>query len=77
MTTTEQLQEKYPSYIISKLRDRFGDNENDVRIDNEILSLSRNEVFDEVLEWEGIIAYTEMNKDLISDIYGIGLNELN
>ena len=61
---------KYPEYIMKKVRQRIGLELNDNSKDEEIEIMSPGEIIDAVLEWEGIIGYTEFIVDLVFDVYG-------
>ena len=61
---------KYPEYIMKKVRQRIGLEPNDNSKDEEIVIMSPGEIIDAVLEWEGIIGYTEFIVDLVFDVYG-------
>ena len=65
---------KYPSWIMEKVRQRLGcELVTDTSKDAGINDMSKNEVFDACLEWEGIIGYGYMIKGWIKDIYGVTL----
>ena len=68
-----KTKEPYPRNIIVRLRQRKDLDEDDTSRDKELLALSPDEAFDEVLCWEGIQGYTETIKSWINDIYGIQL----
>lgn len=68
---------KYSNYIISELRSIRDLEENDNSSDDEINLLSRNEVFNELCDYEGLVGYGRKIKDWIKDIYGINLDEIN
>lgn len=65
----------YPEYIMKKLRQRLGLEEDDTSRDTEINMYSPNEAFEGVLEWEGILGYAFYIKMWIEDIYKIDLDE--
>lgn len=67
---------KFPENIMRYLRQRKGLEPDDTTCDNEINTLTSNEAFEEVLEWEGICNYAYTIKRWIEDIYGIDLNEM-
>lgn len=76
MNTNKKAKEnRYPEYIMKKLRQHLGLESNDTSRDDEINTYSGNEAFEGVLEWEGICGYTEFIKMWIQDIYEIDLNE--
>lgn len=61
---------KYPVYIMKRLRQNMGLEPEDSSMDKEIDIMSPGEVVDRVLEWEGIIGYSNLITDLIFDVYG-------
>jgi len=67
---------KYPEYIMKRLREREGLGENDTREDEYLNTLTPNETLKEMLEWEGLLGYAETIKGWIKDIYGVDLNDI-
>ena len=65
------MENKYPEYIMRKLRQRRGLEEDDTSEDSDIGTLSPSEAFDEVCNWEGLIGYSSTIKRWIEDIYGV------
>lgn len=61
---------KYPRYIVDKVKQNLGIEVDDHSKDEEIEIMSPGEIIDAVLEWEGIIGYTEFIVDLVFDVYG-------
>lgn len=70
------MEELYPKDIMEALRQRKYLEPDDSSRDEEISLMSPNEVFEEVLEWNGICNYAHTIKRWIKDIYGIDLNEV-
>lgn len=70
------MEELYPKDIMEALRQRKDLEPDDTSRDEEISLMSPNEVFEEVLEWDGLISYVYKIKRWIKDIYGIDLNEM-
>lgn len=69
---------KYSEEVMRYLRQRRGLDEYDLKEDKDINSMSSNEVFEEVLEWNGLLGgYADKIKDWIKDIYNIDLNDIN
>lgn len=64
---------KYPDYIMKKIRQRMGLEEDDTSIDDSINKMSKDSVFDKVLGWEGFIGYTDTIKGWVEDIYNVEL----
>lgn len=69
----EYVPPKYPEYIMKKIRQRLGLDEEDKSRDTEINAMSSFEAFEEVLEWEGFIGYARQIKGWIEDIYKVEL----
>ena len=68
---------KYPNYIMERVRMRLGLKSNDTHEDDYINNeLSAMEVFEHVLEWEGIIGYASFICDLVFDV-GLVKNEFD
>ena len=70
------MEELYPKDIMEALRQRTNLEPDDTSRDEEISLMSPNEVFEEVLEWDGMRNYSRTIKRWIKDIYGIDLNEM-
>jgi len=66
----------YPSYIMRDVRLNLGLEENDTSCDKKIMSMPRDEVFQRILEWDGLIHYGGIIQTWIKDIYGIDLSQL-
>lgn len=64
------METKYPTYIMKRLRQNLGLEPDDASEDKEIDIMTPGEVVDRVLEWEGIIGYSNLITDLIFDVYG-------
>ena len=64
---------KYPEYIMAKLRQRLDLEGDDTSRDAEINQYSPTEAFQEVLAWEGFYGYFYHIRGWIEDIYGIEL----
>ena len=69
------MKEKYPHYIMRNVRLNLGLDATDTSMDEEINNMSRREVFDRYLIWEGIINYTEEILSVIESIYDTYLEE--
>lgn len=69
---------KYSEEIMRYLRQRRGLDEYDIKEDKDINKMSSNEVFEEVLEWNGLMGgYADKIKSWIEDIYSVDLNNIN
>ena len=64
---------KYPEYIMSYVRQNMGLDSDDTSNDDLINSMNRKDIFDRVLNWNGIIGYAGQIKGWIEEIYGIEL----
>ena len=68
------MNHNYPENILEVLRERNELEEDDTSMDEYFQTISPDEVFDEILEWEGIIGYTHEILSWIQDIYKVRLN---
>lgn len=66
---------KYDEYIVNFLRQRFGLEETDGSLDNKINEMSREEVFNEICNWNGLYGWGSIVKGWIRDIYGIDVDD--
>lgn len=64
---------KYPEYIMSYVRQNMGLDSDDTSKDDFINSMNKKDVFDRVLNWNGIVGYSSQIKGWIEEIYGIEL----
>lgn len=70
--------EKYPAYVLGVVRQAMGYDEYDERHDYEILTMTPNEVFEKVCQWEGLQgSFNETIKSWIKDIYKVDLNHVS
>lgn len=67
------VKEKYPEYIMSYVRQNMGLDSDDKSKDELINSMDKKDVFNRVLNWNGIIGYAGQIKGWIEEIYGIEL----
>jgi len=65
---------KYPDYIMRKLRQRRWLEPNDISSDEILNNFSPQQAFKEVLSWEGLINWDETIKEWINDIYDISID---
>ena len=68
------MNQNYPEYILKKLRIFNGLEEQDNSRDNEFQELPPEEVFDQVMKFDGIIGYRYTMLRWIKDIFGIDLS---
>ena len=68
------MNHNYPENILEFLRERNELEEDDTSMDEYFQTISPDEVFEEILEWEGIIGYTHEILSWIQDIYKVRLN---
>ena len=66
-----------PDYIMEDLRERRDLEYDDATEDNDILTMSGAEFLDELLNWEGIIGYTNTIMEYIEMAFGINLNDID
>lgn len=64
----------YPENILRLVRQNLDLEPTDTSMDEEINAMSRNEIFNRVCEWEGLIGYGRVICEWIKDIYGIDLD---
>ena len=64
---------KYSPEVMERVRQRLDLEEDDESCDLDITGMSRDEVFDHCLCWEGIIGYGQMIKAIVEDIYNVKL----
>lgn len=67
------VKKKYPEYIMSYVRQNMGLDSDDTSKDDFINSMNKKDVFDRVLNWNGIIGYAGQINSWIEEIYGIEL----
>lgn len=65
----------YPDYVVEAIRGRLGLDPDDNCRDDEISKMSRFEIFDHVVQWEGIIGYTRAIMTWAEDIFKVQLCE--
>lgn len=68
---------KYPENIMRKVRGNLNLELDDTSRDGEIEVMSKQEVFDRVCNWDGLINYGDTIIKWISQIYGIDLNKID
>lgn len=74
---TENNNNKYSEEIMRCLREREGLSKYDFSKDEELNQMSPNEVFDNVVKWNGLLGgYSDTIKGWIREIYGVDLNEI-
>lgn len=69
------MNQNYPEYIIQRLKDRRDIDYSDKTRDEEFQNMSPREVFEDILEWEGICGYTSLILTWIEDIYKVKLDQ--
>ena len=52
----------------------MGLEKDDVSMDEEILNMSKSEVFKGVVNWRGLVGYEDTLKGWVLDIYGVDLD---
>lgn len=67
---------KYPEYIMEDLRQRRGLEIDDESEDDEIISMNKEDVLDEVASWNGMIGYGNTIKEWVQDIYNVDLDTI-
>ena len=75
---SKEITERYPEHIIEKLRQRQDLDIDDCSMDDEFQQMAPNEVFHEVLNWEGFLgSWDSTIKGWIEDIYCIDLDDFD
>lgn len=69
-------QNKYPDYILRRLRLREDLDDNDTSMDEQFNNYSPDKVFSEVCEWEGLIGWSGRLKGWIEVIYNVNLDDI-
>lgn len=64
---------KYSEWIMEDVRQNLGLEADDVSRDNDINEMSKDEIFERILEWDGLIGYLETIKGWITEIYNVKL----
>lgn len=67
------MDHNYPDYILEAVRQNQGLEEDDTSRDKEFQTWSPEEVFEAVLEWEGLIGYSRWILDRIEDIFNVSI----
>ena len=68
---------RVPSHIMENLRARRNLEYDDATEDDDILTMSGSEFLDELLNWEGIMGYTNTIMEYIELAFGIDLNNVD
>ena len=68
--------EKYFDNIMEDVRQNLGLDPEDTSRDEEINTMSRQEVFNRVCEWNGLIGYGETIRDWKENIWGVDLEDI-
>jgi hypothetical protein len=71
---TEEAEDRYPASI-EAVRQNLGLDQNDDSKDDEIMQMSREEIFRRYMTWHGIIGYESEIKEIIEEIYLVALIE--
>ena len=66
---------KYFDGIMEDVRGNLGLNPDDESMDEEINFMTRQEIFNRVCEWNGLINHGELIREWVEDIWGIDLDE--
>ena len=66
----------YPENILRLVRQNLDLEPTDTSMDEEINAMSRNEIFNRVCEWEGLIGYGRVIHEWIKDIYSVDLDKV-
>lgn len=69
------MRDRYPHYIYANVRQTFNLEPTDTSRDKEINELSRRDLLERYLNWEGIHDYADELIDVIQSIYEVELDE--
>lgn len=75
MEHTKSVKNMYTTEIVEAVRQRFGLMYDDSSMDQDILVMSKNEIFNHVLSWNGLLGYDDTIKNWVLDIYDVDLDE--
>lgn len=64
----------YPEWLLKDIRKNLGLEADDTSQDDEINAMSKQEVFERYLTWQGIIGYSDRIISVIETIYNIQLD---
>lgn len=67
---------KYFDNIMGDVRQNLGLEPDDESMDERINTMTRQEVFNRVCNWNGLINYAGMLREWVEDIWGIDLDEV-
>lgn len=65
---------KYPEHIMQQVRQNLDLEEDDTNEDQYINSMGKEEIFERVCTWNGLLGYADTIKNWIEDIYEIEIN---
>lgn len=72
------MNSKYPEYIMGYIRQNLGlEDPEDKTEDDFINNMTKDEAFERVCNWNGLINYHNTIKGWVEDIYNIELDEVN
>ena len=74
---TEVLLKRYPEHLVRNVRQNLGRDAEDTSGDAAILLLSRDEFFDRVCNWDGLIGYGDQIRSWVEYVYGVDLSNLD
>lgn len=76
MDNTKTTRNMYTTEIVETVRQRLGLMYDDESMDQDILNMSKGEVFKHVVNWNGLLgSYDDTIKNWILDIYNVDLDE--
>lgn len=64
----------YPEWLLKNIRQNLGLEPDDTSQDDEINAMSKQEVFERYLTWQGIIGYSNRIISVIETIYNVELD---
>lgn len=70
---TEKLYNMYAKDIVNDVRQNIGAEYDDDSKDEDILKMSKDEILERVLEWNGLVGFKGSVKYWVSTIFGVDL----
>lgn len=74
MSSDDEIYE-YPEEVMEAIRQNLGLESDDSSMDDEIMKMSKDEVFDRLLTWNGFINYGGTIREWVNDVYGVELGD--
>lgn len=66
---------EYPDEVMEAIRQNLDLESDDTSMDKKIMKMSKDEIFDRLLTWNGLIGYEGTIREWVNDVYGVELGE--